>query len=398
MNPGLANLHPYPFEKLRRLKERIKPETDQYPIALSVGEPRHRLPDFIRTAVIDNLSDLMKYPTTLGVPQLREAISMWLEFRFSLKAGTVDPEQQVLPVAGTREALFSFAQALIDPSEDPIVLMPNPFYQIYEGAALLAGAEPRYLNTLAQNRFVPDFDGVPEQIWRRCQLIYICTPGNPTGSVMRIERLQQLIDLAERYDFAIASDECYSEIYRDEDNPPPGLLQAAHAMNNDSFRNCVVFHSLSKRSNAPGLRSGFVAGDARIIAQFAKYRSYHGCTLPLPTQRASIAAWSDEEHVQENRRIYREKFAVVLNILAEVWPMDLPEAAFYLWPQTPIPDTDFARGLFMRQNITVLPGRFLSRPADGFDPGENRVRIALVPPLDECIEAAQRIKNYLSTL
>ncbi len=398
MNPGLLNLHPYPFEKLRRLKEGLKPETDQYPIALSVGEPRHTAPDFIRNAIIDNLPDLMKYPTTSGIPQLREAISVWLESRFNLKGGTVDPEKQVLPVSGTREALFSFAQAVIAPSENPIVLMPNPFYQIYEGAALLAGAEPRYLNALAQNRFVPDFDSVPKETWRRCRLIYICTPGNPTGSVMQIEQLQQLIGLAERYDFVIASDECYSEIYRDEDKPPLGLLQAAFAMNTDSFRNCVVFHSLSKRSNAPGLRSGFVAGDARIIAQFAKYRSYHGCTLPLPTQRASIAAWSDEEHVRENRRIYREKFAEVLNVLQRVWPMNSPEATFYLWPQTPVPDTDFARGLFTRQTITVLPGRFLSRPANGFDPGENRVRIALVPPLDECIEAAQRIKRYLLTL
>ncbi|MCI0666955.1 MAG: succinyldiaminopimelate transaminase [Methylococcaceae bacterium] len=398
MNPGIANLHPYPFEKLRRLKEGLKPEADRYPIALSVGEPQHAVPDMIRNAIISNIQGLMKYPTSSGIPELREAISVWLASRFELKAGSVDPERQVLPVAGTREALFSFAQALIDRAENPIVLMPNPFYQIYEGAALLAGAEPRYLNTLPQNRFVPDFTSVPEAIWRRCRLIYICSPGNPSGSVMRIDELQQLIDLADRFDFVIASDECYSEIYRDEDDPPPGLLQAARAMNHDSFRNCVVFHSLSKRSNAPGLRSGFVAGDARIIAQFAKYRSYHGCTLPLPTQLASIAAWSDENHVRENRRIYRSKFDAVCSVLAEVWPMETPGASFYLWPETPIPDTDFTRGLFTRQNVTVLPGRFLSRPADGIDPGENRVRIALVQPLDECIEAANRIKNYLSTL
>ncbi|MGH8551352.1 MAG: succinyldiaminopimelate transaminase [Methylococcales bacterium] len=398
MNPGLSNLHPYPFEKLRRLKEGLEPETDRYPLALSVGEPQHPVPDLIRDAIIGNIQGLMKYPTSSGIPELRAAISLWLESRFSLKPGTVDPEHQVLPVAGTREALFAFAQALIDPAGASIIMMPNPFYQIYEGAALLAGGEPYYLNTLAQNRFVPDFASVPEAVWRRCGLLYICTPGNPTGAVMRIEQLQQLIDLAERYDFVIASDECYSEIYRDEDDPPPGLLQASQAMNNPGFRNCVVFHSLSKRSNAPGLRSGFVAGDARIIEQFARYRSYHGCTLPLPTQLASIAAWSDENHVRENRRIYREKFDAVCNILAKVWPMEAPEATFYLWPETPIPDTDFARGLFIRQNITVLPGRFLSRPADGTDPGENRVRIALVQPLDECIEAAHRIKNYLSTL
>jgi N-succinyldiaminopimelate aminotransferase len=398
MNPGLSHLHPYPFEKLRQLKEGLIPETDRYPIALFVGEPQHPVPEFIRSAIVDNLQDLKKYPTSLGIPELREAASAWLEARFGLKAGTVDPETQVLPVAGTREALFSFAQALIDPAEQPIVLMPNPFYQIYEGAALLAGAEPHYLNTSATNRFVPEFDRVAEDTWRRCALIYICNPGNPTGAVMPMAQLQQLIDLAERHDFVIASDECYSEIYRDEHNPPPGLLQAAQAMNNDRFRNCVVFHSLSKRSNAPGLRSGFVAGDADIIAQFARYRSYHGCTLPLPTQKASIAAWSDEEHVRANRRLYREKFEAVGGILGDIWRMETPEAGFYLWPETPVPDTEFTRELFLRQNITVLPGRFLSRPADGIDPGENHVRIALVQPLAECIEAAQRIKDYLRTL
>lgn len=398
MNPRLSNLHPYPFEKLRQLKNGLKPETDQHHITLSVGEPQHRIPDFISEAIVCHINELMKYPTTTGVPELREAISKWLVSRFRLKPGTINPEQQVLPVSGTREALFSFAQALIAPSENPVVLMPNPFYQIYEGAALLAGAEPRYLDTLEQNRFLLDLDSVPESLWNRCQLIYICNPGNPTGAVMNMEQLQKLINLADRYDFVIAADECYSEIYRDESRPPPGLLQAAQAMGNDGFRNCVVFHSLSKRSNAPGLRSGFVAGDAPIIAEFARYRSYHGCTLPLPTQRASIAAWSDEKHVQENRKAYRQKFEVVSGILAENWPVDLPQASFYLWPKTPIPDTDFARGLFTRQNITVLPGRFLSRQSNGINPGENRVRIALVQPLDECITAAKRIKQYIFSL
>ncbi|MGR9105507.1 MAG: succinyldiaminopimelate transaminase [Gammaproteobacteria bacterium] len=397
MNPRLANLHPYPFEKLRQLKHGLTPETARLPIALSMGEPQHPVPAMIREAISGHLEELTKYPTTSGIPELRQTISAWLESRFHLRPGAIDPEKQVLPVAGTREALFSFAQAVIDPAEKPLVLMPNPFYQIYEGAALLAGAEPGYLNTLEGNGFVPDFRDVPEKIWRRCGLIYICTPGNPTGAVLRIEQLQALLELALRYDFVVASDECYSEIYRDEDRPPPGLLEAARQMNNDRFRNCVVFHSLSKRSNAPGLRSGFVAGDAKIITQFAKYRSYHGCTLPLPTQRASIAAWSDENHVRENRRLYREKFAAVHAILNEVWPMELPEAGFYLWPKTPIPDTDFARDLYLRQNVTVLPGRFLSRLADGIDPGENRVRIALVAAQSECIEAAERIKNFLMT-
>lgn len=395
MNPGLSNLHPYPFEKLRRLTEGLKPETDRSPIAMFVGEPQHPVPDLIRDAIITNIQGLMKYPTSLGIPELRAAISRWLESRFALRSGAIDPERQILPLAGTREGLFAFAQALIDPAEKPIVLMPNPFYQIYEGAALLAGAEPRYLNTLEKNHFVPDFESVPDAVWNRCRLIYLCNPGNPTGAVMPIAQLQQLIRLADRHDFVIASDECYSEIYRDESLPPAGLLQAAEAMNHMDFRNCIVFHSLSKRSNAPGLRSGFVAGDARIIALFAKYRSYHGATLPLPTQFASIAAWSDEDHVRENRRIYREKFDAVLNILGEIWPMDIPAASFYLWPETPLPDADFVRELLIRQNVVLLPGRFLSRPADGIDPGENRVRIALVQPLDECIEAAERIKTFL---
>lgn len=398
MNPFLSNLHPYPFEKLRQLKEGLSPRSGLDHIALSVGEPQHHVPDFISDTIVENIDEVMKYPTTVGLPELRQAISGWLIARFGLDPKVIDPEAHILPVSGTREALFSFAQALIDSSQNPVVLMPNPFYQIYEGAALLAGAEPHYLNTLEQNQFLPDFDSVSESLWRRCQLIYICNPGNPTGAVMDLDQLKKLIALANRYNFVIASDECYSEIYFEENSPPPSLLEAAQELGNDRFQNCIVFHSLSKRSNAPGLRSGFVAGDAKIIAAFKKYRSYHGCTLPLPTQRASIVAWSDEDHVIENRMAYRQKFEAVGKVLAESWPVSVPQASFYLWPKTPISDTGFAGGLFTQEHITVLPGQFLSRQSNGINPGENRVRIALVQPLEECITAAHRIKNYILSL
>lgn len=398
MTPHLSKLHRYPFEKLRQLLEGLQVKSNQDPIPLTLGEPQHPLPPAIGEAILENLAEFARYPSTPGIPELRLAIANWLVSRFGLKPGSIDPERQILPAAGTREALFAFAQLVVDPADNPLVLMPNPFYQIYEGAALLAGAEAFYLNTVEQNRFLPDFDQVSESIWRRCQLIYICNPGNPTGSVIPLEQLQRLIELALRHDFVIASDECYSEIYLDEANPPPGLLQAAQAMQLDDFSRCVVFHSLSKRSNAPGLRSGFVAGDAKIIAQFARYRSYHGSTLPLPIQRASIAAWSDETHVHENRRLYREKFSAVQEILKADLALEIPEAGFFLWPKTPIADTDFTRDLFVTQHVSVLPGRYLSRPAEGIDPGEHRVRIALVAAPEVCVEAAQRIKHYLTTL
>jgi len=278
------------------------------------------------------------------------------------------------------------------------VIMPNPFYQIYEGAALLAGAEPYYLNTLEDSGYLPDFDAVPAEIWQRCQLIYICSPGNPTGSVIDQSSHEKLLNLAEKYDFVIASDECYTEIYDDENNPPPGLLQTAYNMGNTAFKRCVIFHSLSKRSNAPGLRSGFVAGDADILKHYFQYRTYHGCAMPLPTQHASIQAWQDEQHVIENRRLYREKFAAFIGILGDVCTITKPPASFYVWLKTPIADTEFAKQLFAQQNITVLPGSYLSRDFDGIDPGLNHVRIALVAPLDECIDAAQRIKIFLNSL
>ncbi|MEA3275748.1 MAG: succinyldiaminopimelate transaminase [Pseudomonadota bacterium] len=398
MNPDLDRLQPYPFEKLAKLKAGIKPPGGLDHIALSIGEPKHPTPEFITEAVIAHLHNLAVYPSTRGLPALREAIAAWLGRRFSLPEGSIDPARHVLPVNGTREGLFAFAQAVVDRSCEPIVLMPNPFYQIYEGAALLAGAEPRYLPCTPENGFLPDFESLETEIWRRCQLLFICSPGNPTGAVIGQQRLQQLISLAQEHDFIIAADECYSELYFDENSPPAGLLQAAAAMGLEDFRRCVVFHSLSKRSNAPGLRSGFVAGDSEVIERFFGYRTYHGCAMPLQHQHGSIAAWNDERHVIANRSLYRKKFSAVLEILKGVLPLSHPDAGFYLWPQTPVADTDFARGLFAAENLTVLPGRFLSRGQPGVNPGLNRLRLALVPPLDVCVDAAQRIRRYVQSL
>lgn len=399
MNPHISALHPYPFEKLATLKGTAPPTSSQAHIALSIGEPKHPTPNFIATTLTTHLNGLANYPTTRGIPELSETIAEWLRCRFNL--GSTGPEActQVLPVNGTREALFSFAQCIVDRSApSPLVLMPNPFYQIYEGAALLAGAQPYYLNTTKETGYIPDFDSVPDSIWKHCQLLYICSPGNPSGAVIRLESLQKLILLAEQHDFVIASDECYSEIYQQEASPPPGLLQAAYAMGNDSYRRCVVFHSLSKRSNAPGLRSGFVAGDAELLKPYLLYRTYHGCTMPLPTQYASIQAWSDEQHVLDNRCAYREKFIAVVDILKDVLDVQAPEASFYLWPKTPIDDTEFARKLYMQENVTVLPGSYLSRQHEGIIPGQNHVRMALVAPLNDCIDAAYRIKNLVLSL
>ena len=398
MNPDLDRLQPYPFEKLAALKAGVTPPAHLEHIALSIGEPKHPTPGFIAEEVLTHLHGLASYPTTLGTAALRSAIANWTERRFALGAGALDPARQVLPVNGTREALFAFAQAVVERGPDALVLMPNPFYQIYEGAALLAGASPWFLPTLAETGFIPDFDAVPAEIWKRCQLLYICSPGNPTGAVIGLETLQKLITLAEEHDFVIASDECYSEIYADEASPPPGLLQAASAMGRTNFRRCVVFHSLSKRSNAPGLRSGFVAGDAELLSQFLRYRTYHGCAMPPAHQAASVRAWQDESHVEENRRLYRAKFDAVMEILGDVLSVTRPEASFYLWPETPIDDAEFARGLFSTQHITVLPGSFLSRETDGRNPGANRIRMALVAPLDECVDAAQRIRAYTESL
>jgi N-succinyldiaminopimelate aminotransferase len=399
MTPYLKSLHPYPFEKLAQLKRGIVPPDNKEHIALSIGEPAHATPHLIQEALLTHLHGLSKYPTTKGMPELRAAIADWLSQRFGVPSGLIDPETQVLPVNGTREALFSFAQCVVDPAcAAPVVIMPNPFYQIYEGAALLAGAEPYYLNTLEDSGYLPDFDAVPEEIWQCCQLIYICSPGNPTGSVMERASHEKLLRLAEKYDFVIASDECYSELYDDENNPPQGLLETAYAMGNNAFKRCVVFHSLSKRSNAPGLRSGFVAGDADILQQYFQYRTYHGSAMSLPTQQASIKAWQDEAHVIENRQLYREKFAAVIDILADVCTISKPPAGFYIWLKVPIADTEFTQRLSAQENVTVLPGSFLSREFNGINPGQNHVRIALVAPLDECIDAARRIKSFINTL
>lgn len=398
MNPHLIALHPYPFEKLNQLKQGITPPQDKSHIALSIGEPKHETPELIHQALNKHSDGIAKYPTTKGIPELRVAITKWISQRFAIPVTAINADSQVIPVSGTREALFSFAQAVVDSSKDPIVIMPNPFYQIYEGAAILAGAEPYYINTTEATGYLPDFDSVPEQIWQRCQLIFICSPGNPTGAVISKTEHEKLIHLAEEHDFIIASDECYTEIYDDENSPPQGLLQTAYAMGNTSFERCVIFHSLSKRSNAPGLRSGFVAGDATILNKYFQYRTYQGCALPLPTQHASIAAWQDEAHVEKNRVLYRQKFTAFIDILKDVCTITKPPASFYIWLKTSIDDAEFAQKLFAQENITVLPGSYLSRYANDINPGKNHVRIALVAPVEECMDAANRIKNFINTL
>ena len=399
MNSDLQLLHPYPFEKLAALKAEVTPPADLNDILLSIGEPKHEPPQFVLNTLVANLAKLSNYPTTKGIPELREAIATWATKRFKLNAGSFTADKHVLPVNGTREALFAFAQAIIDRTKsNPVIVSPNPFYQIYEGAALLSGAQPYFLNCTPENNFIPDFESVSEDIWQRTQLLFICSPGNPTGAVMSIQQLQSLVALADKYDFVIASDECYSELYFDEKSPPAGLLQACAELGRNDFSRCVVFHSLSKRSNLPGLRSGFVGGDAKILEKFLLYRTYHGCAMPVPTQLASVAAWQDELHVIANRKAYAEKFDAVLTILDGVLDVKKPDASFYLWPKTPIKGELFAQKLFEAQKVTVLPGNYLAREADGVNPGEDYVRLALVAPLAECIDAAQRIKAFVKSL
>ena len=397
MNPDLTLLQPYPFEKLKKLKEAVTPNPELEHISLSIGEPKHPAPDFVKQALIDNIDRLENYPTTKGLPELSEAIASWLTTRFEL--AQIDATSQVIPVNGTREAIFAFAQAAIDRTQsNPLLISPNPFYQIYEGAAYLSGATPHFLPCLAENGFNPDFDAVSDEVWKDCQLLFLCTPGNPTGATLSQAQYQQLIELSDRFDFIVASDECYSEIYVDGRPAPAGLLQACAAMGRHDYRNCVVFHSLSKRSNLPGLRSGFVAGDARLLKPFLLYRTYHGCAMSIQTQLASIAAWNDEAHVEENRRQYTLKFNAVLEILGPVMDVQQSDASFYLWAGTPIPDDDFAQQLFAQQQVTVLPGSYVSRTVDGINPGANRVRMALVAEVDECIEAAHRIRTFVESL
>ncbi|MGL1833821.1 succinyldiaminopimelate transaminase [Rhodocyclaceae bacterium SMB388] len=396
MNPNLDRLHPYPFEKLRALFDGIVPTADLAPIRLSIGEPRHATPAFIIQAVADNLSGLASYPSTQGGEALRDAIAAWLMRRYGL--ATVDPATQVLPVTGSREALFAFGQCVIDGSRaNAKVLCPNPFYQIYEGAALLAGATPVFINNVANEDFGSDFASVPASVWPDVQLVYVCSPGNPTGRVLTQHEWSTLFELSDHHGFVIAADECYSEIYFDDDKPI-GALEAAQRAGRSDFRNLVMFSSLSKRSNVPGMRSGFIAGDARILKSFLRYRTYHGCAMSPTIQAASVAAWNDEAHVQENRRLYRQKFDAVIPVLAPHLAVARPEAGFYLWAPTPVADTDFARRLQAEYNVTVLPGSYLAREADDINPGAGFVRIALVAELDQCVQAAERIAHFCTTL
>lgn len=394
MNPRLELLAAYPFERLARLKEGVTPPAALPHIAMSIGEPRHAPPALVLDALRGALGKLDSYPATAGLAQTRAACADWLRRRFGV---TVSPETMVLPVNGTREALFSFVQAVVNTrgAVKPVVAMPNPFYQIYEGAALLAGAEPVFLNTTADQRFQPDLDAVPAQTWKRCDVLFLCSPGNPTGAVLSLDFLQHALELAERHDFVIAADECYADLYRDEDHPPASLLQAALASGRDAFQRCVVFHSLSKRSSVPGLRSGFVAGDPALIKPYLLYRTYHGCAMPVPTQLASIAAWSDDAHAAANRALYREKFARVVPVLQPLLDVVEPDGGFYLWPDVQRDDEAFTRELFAAHNVTILPGSYLARDTAAGNPGKRRVRISLVATVEECVSAAQRIRTFL---
>ena len=399
MNPLLSRLHPYPFERLRALNAGIVPNPAFAPIGLGIGEPKHPTPALIKQVLVDNLAGLASYPGTAGEPGLRQAMSDWLQRRYDVR---VDPSTQILPVGGSREALFAFAQTVVDPTRPgATVVCPNPFYQIYEGAGLLAGADIAFVNSVPARNFAADWASVPEAVWARTQLLYVCSPGNPTGAVMPLAEWRHLFELSDRHGFVIASDECYSEIYfRDE--PPLGSLQAASALGRD-FRRLVAFTSLSKRSNVPGMRSGFVAGDAALLRAFLLYRTYHGSAMSPVVQRASAVAWGDEAHVIENRAKYRAKFAEVTPIIASVLDVALPDAGFYLWADisAAVPGGDdlaFAQGLLAQYNVQVLPGSLLAREAGGVNPGAGRIRLALVAETAECLEAAQRIVAYVRSL
>ncbi len=395
MNPNLNQLEPYPFEKLKTLNQGIIPPADKTPIVMHIGEPKHKAPEFILEGIQNNRAGFSNYPITQGSTQLRQAIVNWLSKRFQIEANLLNADRNVLPVNGSREALFAFIQLIVNPSEDALVLMPNPFYQIYEGGTFLAGAKPWYIN-IDESTLLPDFASVPKEIWQRCQLLFISTPGMPTGAMMTTKQMTELLELAHRYDFIIASDECYSEIYLKE--AAPGLLQAACEYNHNDFKRCMIFHSLSKRSSLPGMRSGFVAGDPELIEKFRLYRTYHGSAMPLPIQAASTIAWQDEEHVRSNRKLYKQKFAMAKEILAPLAELNLPDGTFYLWLKTPIDDLTFTQELLRTQNITIMPGSFLSRKADGINPGANYVRIALVSSLDETRDALNRIKVLIQEL
>jgi N-succinyldiaminopimelate aminotransferase len=395
MNPDLDALKPYPFERLAKLKAGVTPPTGLTHIPLTIGEPQHAPFAAALETLQAHQREFARYPATAGLPELREAIAGWATRRFGLEG--LDPERQVLPVNGTREAIFAFVQAALDRSRPARVAVPNPFYQIYEGATLLAGGQPLYLDCRAENGFRPDFDAVPTDTWREVQIVFLCSPGNPTGAVTPRAEFEKLIALADEFDFLIASDECYSELYLDESTPPAGLLEACAAIGRHDFRRCLVFHSLSKRSNLPGLRLGFVAGDAEVIGAFKRYRTYHGCAMSLPVQHASITAWNDEAHVRANRDAYREKFAAVTEILGPVLDFPEPEASFYLWPAVPGGDDEaFTRELFAVEHVSVLPGSYMSRVnASHGNPGAGRLRLALVAELESTKEAAHRIRRFI---
>ena len=399
VNPLLDKLQPYPFEKLRQLFVGVTPNASYSAISLGMGEPRHPTPPFIQKAIADNLGGLANYPTTIGSEALRAAIAGWLERRYELPP--LNPATQILPVNGSREALFSLAQTVIDPARSALVMCPNPFYQIYEGAAYLAGAEPYFVNSDPKRNFAPDYRSVPEEVWPRVQLLYVCSPGNPTGAVLTLEDWKELFALSDRYGFVIAADECYSEIYF-KGEPPLGGLETAHKLGRTGYPRLIAFSRLSKRSNVPGMRSGFVAGDAEVLKKFLLYRTYHGSAMSPSIQAASIAAWNDEQHVVENREKYIAKFSRITPILQEVLDVQLPDAGFYLWARVDgrvaISDTEFARRLYAEYNVTVLPGSYLARPAHGVNPGSNRVRMALVAEVDECLEAARRIVEFTQKL
>jgi N-succinyldiaminopimelate aminotransferase len=393
MNPLLDKLQPYPFERLRQLFAGTTPNPQLRPISLGIGEPKHPTPDFIKQALVAGLDGLAHYPLTAGEPHLRDSFRRWLMTRYGL---AVDANTQMLPVNGSREALFAFAQTVVAPGPDAIVVCPNPFYQIYEGAAILGGAKPYYAPCDPARNYAVDWDAVPVEVWARTQLLFVCSPGNPTGAVMPLAEWKKLFELSDRHGFVIASDECYSEIYFGEE-PPLGGMQAAAQLGRSDFRRLVSFTSLSKRSNVPGMRSGFVAGDSALIKKFLLYRTYHGSAMSPVIQRASIAAWDDERHVAENRALYRAKFAQVTPMLAKVLDVELPDAGFYLWAGVPGSDTEFARELHAQYNVTVLPGSYLARETAGRNPGAGRVRMALVADTAECVEAAQRIVQFVQS-
>lgn len=397
MNPDIQLLQPYPFERLARLLDGV-PAAAEEPISLSIGEPRHDAPAAALQAMVETMRDMEIYPTIEGSFSLREAIANWLTGRYQL-ATAVSPDTQVIPLNGTREGLFAVAQCLLDrQSNKTQVLMPNPFYQIYEGATYLAGLQPEFYNAATTENDGPDFTLIDDESWAAAQMIYVCNPGNPTGNTLSAEEWQHLLALSDKYGFIIVSDECYSEIYRESAGPPIGLLQAAADYGNDQFSNCLVFHSLSKRSNLPGIRSGLVAGDAALIKIFKNYRTYHGCSMPPPVQQASIIAWSDEQHVQQNRARYDKKYEAVLDILAPVVTLTKPNAGFYLWPQLPIDDETFTREMHAQQNVAVVPGSYLAKEINDNNPGYRRARLALVAELEPCMEAATRIRSYLESL